>query len=89
MWRARVPAAAPPAIVAHAGTVEAWTLVNETYEVHAFHIHQVHFIVTAPQRRLPGRPVPERMTVLVISATPRSAGRSSSTVISPITKTAG
>ena len=80
--RAYAPAA-PPAIVAHAGTVEAWTLVNETDEVHAFHIHQVHFIVTAidgvptrtrawrdvvdlaPQHRVHGRAVPERMTVLV------------------------
>jgi suppressor of ftsI len=44
--RAYAPAM-PPAIVAHAGTVEAWTLVNETDEVHAFHIHQVHFVVTA------------------------------------------
>ena len=35
----------PPAIVARSGTVERWTLQNATDEVHAFHIHQVHFIV--------------------------------------------
>ncbi|MGP6159049.1 MAG: multicopper oxidase family protein [Vulcanimicrobiaceae bacterium] len=36
---------APPTIVAHAGTVEEWTIDNVTGEVHAFHTHQVHFIV--------------------------------------------
>jgi FtsP/CotA-like multicopper oxidase with cupredoxin domain len=55
--------AAPPAIVARAGTVESWTLVNDTDEVHVFHIHQVHFIAggthewrdvvdIAPRRRI-------------------------------------
>lgn len=34
--------AAPPSIVARSGTVEEWTIVNDTDEVHAFHIHQVH-----------------------------------------------
>ena len=34
-----------PAIVAHAGTTEEWTLENDTDEVHVFHIHQVHFAV--------------------------------------------
>jgi suppressor of ftsI len=36
---------APPLITARSGTVEEWTLVNQTDEVHTFHIHQVHFIV--------------------------------------------
>jgi FtsP/CotA-like multicopper oxidase with cupredoxin domain len=36
---------AAPAIVSHVGTVEEWTLENDTNEVHAFHIHQVHFVV--------------------------------------------
>lgn len=35
----------PPVFVAHAGTTEEWTLQNDTDEVHAFHIHQVHFVV--------------------------------------------
>ena len=35
----------PPSIVARSGTVERWTLVNATDEVHDFHIHQVHFVV--------------------------------------------
>ena len=34
-----------PMFTAHVGTVEQWTLVNQTTEVHAFHIHQLHFIV--------------------------------------------
>jgi FtsP/CotA-like multicopper oxidase with cupredoxin domain len=38
------PAAAPQ-IVAQSGTTEAWTLENDTQEVHAFHIHQTHFVV--------------------------------------------
>lgn len=37
----------PPVITARAGTMEEWTLVNETDEVHAFHIHQTHFVVEA------------------------------------------
>jgi suppressor of ftsI len=35
----------PPAIVAHAGTLEEWTFVNDTDEVHDMHVHQVHFVV--------------------------------------------
>ena len=36
---------AGPTITAHSGTTEEWTLENDTHELHAFHIHQVHFIV--------------------------------------------
>jgi FtsP/CotA-like multicopper oxidase with cupredoxin domain len=36
---------APPAIVATQGTVEEWTVQNRTPENHAFHIHQIHFLV--------------------------------------------
>ena len=36
---------AAPLVTARAGTVEQWTLVNASDEVHAFHIHQVHFVV--------------------------------------------
>lgn len=35
----------PPAFVVHTGTVERWTVENLTQEVHAFHLHQVHFVV--------------------------------------------
>jgi FtsP/CotA-like multicopper oxidase with cupredoxin domain len=37
--------AGPASIVAQSGTVEEWTLENDTQEVHAFHLHQVHFVV--------------------------------------------
>jgi suppressor of ftsI len=37
----------PPSVVARSGTVEEWTIVNQTDEVHAFHIHQVHFVTEA------------------------------------------
>jgi FtsP/CotA-like multicopper oxidase with cupredoxin domain len=45
---------APPLFTAKVGTVERWTIVNESLEVHAFHIHQVHFVPLS----LNGRPVP-------------------------------
>ena len=38
---------APPMFVARSGTLEAWTIENATDEVHAFHIHQVHFLVAS------------------------------------------
>ncbi len=44
----------PPAIVTNTGSVEDWTLANRTGEVHAFHIHQIHFLVMA----INGVPVP-------------------------------
>jgi FtsP/CotA-like multicopper oxidase with cupredoxin domain len=36
------------------GTIEEWTVLNKTNEIHDFHIHQVHFIVEA----INGVPVP-------------------------------
>jgi suppressor of ftsI len=36
---------APPAFVVRSGTLEEWTIRNDTDEVHDFHIHQVHFVV--------------------------------------------
>jgi FtsP/CotA-like multicopper oxidase with cupredoxin domain len=35
----------PPAIVTQQGAIEDWTLENRTQEVHAFHLHQLHFLV--------------------------------------------
>ena len=35
----------PPDVVVKDGTVEDWTILNYTEEVHAFHIHQIHFMV--------------------------------------------
>lgn len=34
----------PPAITTTVGAVEDWTVENHTGEVHAFHIHQIHFL---------------------------------------------
>jgi FtsP/CotA-like multicopper oxidase with cupredoxin domain len=34
-----------PMFTARSGTVEEWTLTNDSTEVHDFHIHQVHFVV--------------------------------------------
>ena len=34
-----------PSIVAQSGTVEEWTLENDSDEAHTFHIHQAHFTV--------------------------------------------
>jgi len=44
----------PPAIVTNTGAVEDWTIENRSGEVHAFHIHQIHFLVMA----MNGVPVP-------------------------------
>jgi FtsP/CotA-like multicopper oxidase with cupredoxin domain len=42
-----------PAIVARAGTAEVWTILNDTEEVHAFHVHQVHFAVESIDGKAP------------------------------------
>jgi len=37
----------PPAIVTNTGSVEDWVIENRSGEAHAFHIHQLHFLVEA------------------------------------------
>ncbi len=37
----------PPDVVVKDGTVEQWTILNYTNEIHGFHIHQIHFMPTA------------------------------------------
>jgi FtsP/CotA-like multicopper oxidase with cupredoxin domain len=37
------PASNVPNIITHQGDVEDWIIENRTQELHAFHIHQVHF----------------------------------------------
>ncbi len=37
----------PPAIVTNVGAIEDWTIENHSSEEHAFHIHQIHFLVMA------------------------------------------
>jgi FtsP/CotA-like multicopper oxidase with cupredoxin domain len=39
------PNAQTPDIVAHEGDVEDWIVENRTRELHAFHIHQIHFML--------------------------------------------
>jgi FtsP/CotA-like multicopper oxidase with cupredoxin domain len=39
------PSATSPNITVHQGDVEDWTIENRTQEVHAFHIHQTHFML--------------------------------------------
>jgi len=40
------PNASAPNIVVHQGEVEDWVIENRSAELHAFHIHQVHFLLT-------------------------------------------
>ena len=35
----------PPDIVVHQGEVEDWIIENRSRELHAFHIHQIHFLL--------------------------------------------
>ncbi len=37
----------PPLFYAQSGTVEQWTIVNNSSQVHTFHIHQIHFLLQA------------------------------------------
>ncbi len=45
----------PPAIETQVGAVEDWTIENRSGETHAFHIHQIHFLVM----EVNGKPVPD------------------------------
>ena len=38
---------APPMFYSQVGTVEEWTIQNNSSQIHTFHIHQVHFVVEA------------------------------------------
>ncbi|HEX4075148.1 MAG TPA: multicopper oxidase domain-containing protein [Candidatus Acidoferrales bacterium] len=49
------PASAEPNIIAKQGTVEDWIIENRSSELHAFHIHQLHFMLLD----YVGRPVNE------------------------------
>jgi FtsP/CotA-like multicopper oxidase with cupredoxin domain len=42
-----------PVITTHVGAVEDWTVENRALETHAFHMHQIHFLVT----EVDGKPV--------------------------------
>jgi FtsP/CotA-like multicopper oxidase with cupredoxin domain len=64
----------PPAIVARAGTIERWQLVNESDELHVFHIHQVHFLVDGAWHDTVNVLPRGRLTVLVDFRNPRVRG---------------
>ncbi len=55
----------PAHYFAKAGTVEAWTIVNKTDELHAFHIHQIHFLVLDGAKNAAGLPEDYRDTISV------------------------
>jgi FtsP/CotA-like multicopper oxidase with cupredoxin domain len=40
------PGNTTPNIIVHQGDVEDWIVQNRTQELHAFHIHQLHFLLT-------------------------------------------
>jgi FtsP/CotA-like multicopper oxidase with cupredoxin domain len=39
------PSSTIPNIIAHEGDVQDWIIENRTQELHAFHIHQIHFML--------------------------------------------
>jgi FtsP/CotA-like multicopper oxidase with cupredoxin domain len=45
------PASGVPNIIAKQGTVEDWIIENRSSELHAFHIHQLHFMLLDYMRR--------------------------------------
>jgi FtsP/CotA-like multicopper oxidase with cupredoxin domain len=46
----------PPAVKTQVGAVEDWTIENRTGEVHAFHIHQIHFLLMATNGKIESNP---------------------------------
>jgi len=46
-----------PVITTKVGAVEDWTIENRALETHAFHIHQIHFMML----EVDGKPVPQDM----------------------------
>jgi FtsP/CotA-like multicopper oxidase with cupredoxin domain len=54
----------PPAVKTKVGAVEDWTIENRTAESHAFHMHQIHFLVLAVNGQpLPNPPLVDTVTV--------------------------
>lgn len=50
------PHADGPNIVVQQGTVEDWVIENRTQEFHAFHVHQIHFVMTEWNGRVVDEP---------------------------------
>jgi FtsP/CotA-like multicopper oxidase with cupredoxin domain len=54
----------PPAVIAKQGTVEDWIIQNRSGEIHAFHMHQLHFLVLERNGRpITGSNVQDTVTV--------------------------
>jgi FtsP/CotA-like multicopper oxidase with cupredoxin domain len=59
----------PPELVTRAGSVEEWVIENWSHELHAFHMHQVHFrVLSVNGKKLAAPPLLD--TVNVPFATP-------------------
>ena len=54
------PMAKTPNITVHQGDVEDWVVENRSQELHAFHIHQTHFMLIEWNRRSGVRTLPAR-----------------------------
>lgn len=65
---------AAPMFTVKTGTVERWTVLNLTAEVHDFHLHQVHFLIQA----IDGTPVPNPRWVDTFLVPPRIPGANGS-----------
>jgi suppressor of ftsI len=65
----------PAHYFAKAGTVELWTIVNKTHELHQFHIHQIHFLVLDEYLRNPRAPLDFQDSVVVPYAKPDANGK--------------
>jgi FtsP/CotA-like multicopper oxidase with cupredoxin domain len=60
----------PPAITVKAGTTEEWVVENWTNELHAFHIHQLHFrVLEVDGKRLEDPPLLDVVNVPYATAT--------------------
>jgi FtsP/CotA-like multicopper oxidase with cupredoxin domain len=59
-----------PAITVNAGTTEEWIVENWTNELHAFHMHQVHFrVLEIDGRRVDNPPLLDVVNVPYATAT--------------------
>jgi suppressor of ftsI len=66
-----------PMVTAKVGTVEEWTIINTATEIHAFHIHQIHFLVESIGGRATG-PDEEYLDTVIL---PISNGQPNSNVV--------
>jgi len=58
------PKSGIPNIIAKQGTVEDWIIENRSSELHAFHIHQLHFMLLDYRGKPVNEPFPVSYTHL-------------------------